>query len=77
LRRTIAQQLCDAGAVDVNGKTAKSSHKVQAGDELTIRRGRHLLSVKVVSVPTTRQTSRSAAASLFEVLQDETLPEVI
>jgi ribosomal 50S subunit-recycling heat shock protein len=34
LRRSVAQELCDAGAVEVNGAPAKSSRAVRVGDEI-------------------------------------------
>ena len=40
-RRTLAQEMCDAGAVKLNGTPAKSAHVVRPGDLLVIRsRGR-------------------------------------
>jgi len=75
LRRTVAQDLCEAGAVEVNGVTARSSRVVRAGDEIKIRRRGRLLTVRVVSVPAVRQPSRTEAASLYEVLADERTEE--
>lgn len=74
-RRTLAQKLCDAGRVSVNGSTAKSSHAVKVGDEICIRRHHVLTTVRVLSVPTTRQTSRKEAGSLYEVLREESLDD--
>jgi len=71
LRRTVAQQLCDAGLVKVNGTPAKSSRTVHVDDEITLRRRNHLVTVRVLSVPTTKQTSRSDASNLYQVLSDE------
>ncbi|MGB5106589.1 MAG: S4 domain-containing protein [Candidatus Zixiibacteriota bacterium] len=36
-RRSLAKELCDRGAVDVNDRTAKASHEVRAGDKLSIK----------------------------------------
>jgi ribosomal 50S subunit-recycling heat shock protein len=36
LRRTVAQELCEAGAVFVNGTPARSSRMVRLGDEITL-----------------------------------------
>lgn len=71
LRRTVAQQLCDAGLVTVNDKPAKSSTTVQAGNELSIRRRDCVLRVRIVALPTSRQTSRSEANNLYEILGEE------
>jgi ribosomal 50S subunit-recycling heat shock protein len=75
LRRTVAQALCDAGMVSVNGQPAKSSRTVHAGDEILLRRRNHLLTLRVVSLPATRQTSRSDAASLYQILSDTVISE--
>jgi ribosomal 50S subunit-recycling heat shock protein len=74
-RRTVAQALCDAGLVSVNGAPAKSSRAVRVRDEISLRRRNHLLTVSVINLPTTRQTSRSDASSLYEILSDVILTE--
>jgi ribosomal 50S subunit-recycling heat shock protein len=74
-RRTVAQALCDAGLVSVNGAPAKSSRAVRVRDEISLRRRNHLLTVRVLILPATRQTSRSDASSLYEILSDVILTE--
>ena len=71
LRRTVAQELCEAGAVEVNGAAARSSRTVREGDEIKIRRRGRLLTARVTSVPAVRQPSKAEAASLYEVIGDE------
>ena len=71
LRRTVAQELCEAGAVEVNGTTARSSRAVRVGDEIRISRRGRRLTVRVAAVPAVRQPSKAEAASLYEVLADE------
>jgi ribosomal 50S subunit-recycling heat shock protein len=76
-RRTVAQKLCEASLVKVNGKVAKAAHAVSPGDEITLTRGNHVTRVRVNSLPGTRQTSRNEAHSLFEVLEQQIVePEV-
>jgi ribosomal 50S subunit-recycling heat shock protein len=70
LRRTVAQALCDAGLVSVNGVPAKSSRALRVGDEISLRRRNHLLTVRVLDLPASRQTSRSDASNLYEILSD-------
>jgi len=74
-RRTLAQKLCDAGRVSINGSGAKSAHVVKAGDEIVIRRANKLTTVRVLSVPTARQTSRKEAGALYELLSEESLED--
>ena len=75
-RRTIAQKICEAGRVSVNGSSAKSSHTVKAGDEILITRHDKLMTVRVLAVPTARQTSRKEAGALYEVVSEELLEEL-
>ena len=72
-RRTVAQKLCEAGRVSINGNSAKSSHAVKAGDEILITRGDKITKVRVLSVPATRQTSRKEAHSFYELVSEESL----
>lgn len=36
-RRALAKELCDRGAVELNGRVAKASHEVKAGDTLSVK----------------------------------------
>jgi ribosomal 50S subunit-recycling heat shock protein len=71
LRRSLAQEFCDAGKVKINGIKAKSSREVKVGDEIEIRRSNRILRVRVLEIPATKQVSRQAASSLFEVVSEE------
>jgi len=74
-RRSLAQTLCDAGRVSINGSSAKSSHAVKAGDEILSRRQHKLTTVRVLFIPIARQTSRKDAGALYEVVSEESLDE--
>jgi ribosome-associated heat shock protein Hsp15 len=74
-RRTVAQKLCDAGLVSLNGVPAKSAHPIKPGDEISIRRRDKISTLKVLSVPPERQTSKSEAGSLYEMVNEETLSD--
>ena len=69
-RRTLAQKLCDAGLVSVNGTLAKSAHTIKPDDEITVKRRDRVSRLKVLSVPEQRQTSRHDARSLYELLEE-------
>jgi ribosomal 50S subunit-recycling heat shock protein len=75
LRRTVAQELCDAGAVFVNGLKAKSAREIKVGDEVEIKKRNRVTKVKVLQVPTTKQVSRSQVPNLYEVISGEVLEE--
>ncbi len=72
-RRSVAQQLCDAGFVLLNGRSAKSAHVVKPTDEITVRRRDHVTIVRVLSVPQNRSVSRRDANSLIEVIDEREL----
>lgn len=72
-RRTIAQELCDAGLVLLNGRSAKSGHAVKVGDEITIRRRQHETAVRILNVPGNANVSRRDAGGLIEVLSEKEL----
>jgi ribosomal 50S subunit-recycling heat shock protein len=74
-RRTLAQEFCDAGLISVNGTPAKSSKDVHSGDEITIKRRSRVTSVRVNSIPQSKQVAKSQAAELYEVLSDVVRPE--
>jgi ribosomal 50S subunit-recycling heat shock protein len=69
-RRTLAQEMCEAGAVRLNGTPAKSAHVVRPGDLLLIRSHGRLTTIRVLDVPS-KQVSRAGARSLYETLAVE------
>ncbi|MDT7807368.1 MAG: hypothetical protein QOJ70_1181 [Acidobacteriota bacterium] len=70
LRRTVAQELCEAGAVSVGGVPARSSRTVREGDLIAIRRRDRALTVRILTLPQTKQVSRADASSLYEIISD-------
>jgi len=67
-RRTVAQKLCDAGFVLLNGRAAKSAHNINPGDEITIRTTTSEIVARIVSVPGSRNVSRPDSKSLVEIV---------
>jgi ribosomal 50S subunit-recycling heat shock protein len=67
-RRTIAQQLCDAGRVLLDGKPAKSAHPVKPGNEITIRSPARETVARVLAVPSTHNVARRESKQLIEVI---------
>ena len=65
-RRTVANEACDAGRVSVNGKPAKASAEVKAGDIITIGFGNKEVKVEVLSVQETIR--KGEAKELFRYL---------
>ena len=65
-RRTIANEVCDAKKVSVNGKIARASYDVKEGDVLEIQMGENLLRVKVLSV--SEYATKADASSMYQIL---------
>ena len=65
-RRTVANEACDAGRVSINGKTAKASAEVKAGDVIEIGFGNKSVKVEVLDVQET--TRKEEAKDLFRYL---------
>ena len=62
-RRTVANEACDAGRVLVNGRPAKASLSVKAGDVIEIQFGAKAVKVEVLSVQET--VKKDDAAELY------------
>ena len=65
-RRTVANEACDAGRVLVNGKTAKASFDVKAGDVIEIQFGTKSVKVEVLDVQET--VKKDEAKELYKYL---------
>ena len=65
-RRTVANEACDAEKVSVNGKPARASYDVKAGDIIEINIGANPLKVRVLDVK--EFTKKEDAAALYEVV---------
>ena len=66
-RRTLAQQMCEAGAVKVNGTQAKSAREVRVSDQIAIRQRGRITTVRVLDIPL-KPPSKAQAATLYETL---------
>ena len=65
-RRTVANEACDAGRVLVNGKTAKASVNVEAGDVIEMQFGSKAVKVEVLDVQET--VRKEEAKELYRYL---------
>jgi len=75
-RRSIAQKLCDAGFVLLNGRPVKPAHTVKAGDVIAVRRPDSETELRVLSVPGARNVSKRDAKDLIEILSEKSLDPV-
>ena len=67
-RRTVANDVCQAGRVSVNGRPAKAGTKLKIGDIVTVLFGGGAVSFKVLSLP--ESPKRDEASSMYELLED-------
>lgn len=49
-RRTIANEMCDAGKILVNGKVCRASYSVKVGDVLELSLGEKKVKVEILNV---------------------------
>lgn len=70
VRRSLAQEFCDAGMVKVNGKQAKSSKAIHTGDEIEINRPNRQTKIRVLEIPEKKQVSRDKSVELYQVLSE-------
>ncbi|MCR5093664.1 MAG: RNA-binding S4 domain-containing protein [Lachnospiraceae bacterium] len=66
-RRTVANEACDAGRVEVNGKTAKAGTEIKVGDRITIHFGEKVTNVEVLQVE--ENVRKEAAADMVRYLE--------
>lgn len=65
-RRTVANEVCDAEKVSVNGKPARASYDVKVGDEIEINMGKSPLKIRVLKV--VEVVGKDGASDLYEVV---------
>ena len=65
-RRTVANELCDAKHVEVNGKVARASYEVKVGDVIAIQMGANQLRARVTDVK--EYATKENASSMFELI---------
>ena len=71
-RRTMAKELCEDGAVKVNGKPVRASKEIAPGDRVTLRLWNRLLEIEVEGLPE-RAPSAADARLLYRIVTDETI----
>ena len=63
-RRTLANEVADAGRVLVNGKPAKASYTVKVGDIIEVTFGNRPVKIRVLS------DGKDVAREMFEIIED-------
>lgn len=65
-RRTVANEVCDAKHVMVNGKTARASYEVKVGDIIEIQMGEKIIKAQVLVV--TEHAKKDDAVMMYKIL---------
>ena len=68
-RRTVANEVADAGRILVNGKVVKASYNVKEGDIIEITFGNKPVKVKVLMAEVNTQ-SKDLAREMYQVIEE-------
>ncbi len=68
-RRTIAQEMCGAGRVLVNGHEAKPAKEVKRGDIITLNFSSRIIELDIIEIPA---SSNKASPETFYTVRSET-----
>ena len=66
-RRTVANEVADAGRILVKGKVVKASYSVQVGDEIEITFGNRPVKVRVLGCEEPR--TKDVAREMYEIIE--------
>ncbi|EHJ08345.1 RNA-binding S4 domain-containing protein [Staphylococcus simiae] len=72
-RRTLAKEMSDQGRITVNGNVAKAGTDIKVGDQLVIRFGQKLVTVKVTAL--NEHASKENAKGMFELIEEQKINE--
>jgi ribosomal 50S subunit-recycling heat shock protein len=69
-RRTIAKELCDEGAVALNGRPARAGKDVAVGDQVTLRFWNRLIEIEIERIPE-RPPSVKDSRTLYRLVSEK------
>lgn len=67
-RRTVANEACDAQRVKVNGRPARASYEIKAGDILELSLGGRVTKAEVLDV--SEHVTKEGASQLYRILSE-------
>ena len=73
-RRVVAKELAENDRLFVNGRHAKASAEIKAGDLVKIVFGHREIEIRILDVK--EQVSKQEALSLYEVIEEKKILEV-
>lgn len=68
-RRTLAKEVCDQGRITINGQVAKAGSTVKAGDELVVRFGQKLVTVRIDNIR--EMVRKDEASSMYTIVGED------
>ena len=71
-RRTVAQEACDRGRVELNGRVVKPSAAVTVGSRVRVRIGQRALTYEVLQLPV-RPMPKARREEAARLVESETL----
>jgi len=73
-RRSIAQEMCDAGRVLVNGVAAKPAKEIKPGDAIRLCSAARIIDLEVLAVPASSKNVVTPPAELYRVTGEQRVP---
>lgn len=68
-RRTLAKEVSDQGRISINGIVAKASSTVKIGDELKVRFGQKIVTVRIDDIKET--SKKEEAGNMYTIVSEE------
>ena len=66
-RRTVANEACDAGRIEVNSKVVRASYNVKVGDKITVNLGQSSRTFEVLEI--NEHALKEDAAKMYKELK--------
>ena len=73
-RRTVAQEMCGAGRVLVNGQEAKPAKEIGPGDALRLFFSTRTIDIEVLFVPASSKNIKVPPEEMYRVISDQKIP---
>ena len=74
-RRAVSKELALNQRIEINGKTVKPSHEVNAGDIIAVTYGTRKITVRVLTVQEAKR--KKDAADMYELISEERIIEPV
>lgn len=68
-RRTVAQEACDGGRIEINGRVAKPSKNVNVGDIVAVTFGNRTMKFEVLSVD--EHQTKQSAENMYRLISEQ------